>query len=239
MTAAWQTLTLYRSPPHACSYLQGRIATNAVVDPKARLSPLVYAHLLERGFRRSGALVYRPYCGHCQACVATRIPVESFHPNRTQQKIWKRNQDLKIHLAPARANEEYFDLYSRYINTRHAGGSMEDPTPESFEDFLLADWCDTQFVTFREQDRLLCVSAMDVVPAGLSAVYTWFDPEASRRSLGTFAILWQIKAAQSRHLPYVYLGYWIENCRKMQYKTRFQLIEGLINDDWQLLASNS
>ncbi len=236
MTAAWQSLTLYLSPPYGCSYLPEQVATNAVVDPAAELSPVLYSHLLGKGFRRSGNLVYRPHCERCQACIATRIPVEDFRPNRSQRRTWKRNQDLTVTTAPGRYTDEYFALYRRYLSTRHASGGMDNPTPESFEDFLLTDWGETVFFEFRLQDKLLGVAVADVVPDGFSAMYTFFDPDESRRSLGTYAILTLVEEAERKNKPWVYLGYWIENCRKMAYKTRFQLIEGFLGNEWQLLS---
>ncbi|HID81084.1 MAG TPA: arginyltransferase [Chromatiales bacterium] len=236
MTAAWQSLTLYLSPPYGCSYLPEQIATNAVIDPSAELSPALYNHLLNKGFRRSGNLVYRPHCKDCQACIATRIPVEDFQPSRNQRRTWKRNQDLTVTSTPARHTEEYFDLYKRYLGQRHPGGGMENPTPESFEDFLLTDWGETIFIEFRNKEKLLGVAVADVIPDGFSAMYTFFDPTASKRSLGTYAVLWLIETARRENKPWVYLGYWIESCQKMQYKTRFQLIEGFQGGEWQLLS---
>ena len=237
MTAAWQSLTLYLSPPYGCSYLPEKIATNAVIDPSAELSPTLYNHLLNKGFRRSGNLVYRPHCEDCRACIATRIPVEDFQPSRSQRRTWKRNQDLNVIFTPARQTEEFFDLYKRYLGERHPGGGMENPTPESFEDFLLTDWGETIFIEFRHKEALLGVAVADVVPDGFSAMYTFFDPAASQRSLGTYAVLWLIETAKKENKPWVYLGYWIESCKKMQYKTRFQLIEGFQGGEWQLLSN--
>jgi len=236
MTAAWQSLTLYLSPPYGCSYLPQQLATNAVVDPNAKLTPALYNHLLNRGFRRSGNIVYRPHCEQCQACVATRVPVEDFQPNRNQRRTWKRNQDLTTLSTPARYTEEYFQLYQQYLAHRHASGGMDNPTPQSFKDFLLTDWGETRFVEFRQQGKLLGIAVADAVPDGFSAMYTFFDPAASQRSLGTYAVLWLIEAAKMENKPWVYLGYWIESCQKMQYKTRFQLIEGFQGGEWQLLS---
>lgn len=237
MTAAWQSLTLYLSPPCGCSYLPEQIATNAVIDPSTKLSPALYNQLLNKGFRRSGNLVYRPHCEHCQACIATRIPVENFQPSRNQRRTWKRNQDITVTSTPAHHTEEFFDLYKRYLGQRHPDGGMENPTPESFEDFLLTDWGETIFIEFRHKEVLLGVAVADVIPDGFSAMYTFFDPTASQRSLGTYAILWLIEAAKKGSKPWVYLGYWIESCKKMQYKTRFQLIEGFQGGEWQLLSN--
>jgi len=237
MNTAWQSLTLYMSPPHDCSYLRDRIASNAVVDPSANLSPLLYGQLLAKGFRRSGNLVYRPYCSDCQACIATRIPVSDFTPSRSQRRIWKRNQDLHVSVVPAAPSDEYFRLYQDYLQDRHPNGGMDDPTEESFSDFLLTNWGDTRFIEFRHAGKLIGVAVVDFVVDGLSAMYTFYDPAESKRSLGTYAILWQVETAKAENLNWVYLGYWIESCRKMQYKTRFQLLEGYMSEVWQLIPN--
>ena len=235
MTAAWKSLTLYLSPPHNCSYLEGRVASNAVVDPSARLSASLYGHLLAKGFRRSGDLVYRPHCSECQACIATRIPVADFRPNRTQRKIRKMNQDLNIVPRPAKLTDEYFNLYQHYLSTRHAKGGMDNPTPESFSDFLQTSWGETRFIEFRENKKLIAVAVIDIVNDGYSAMYTFFDPAQHKRSPGTYAILWMVEAAARENLDWVYLGYWIDSCQKMHYKINFQLLEGYMGESWQLL----
>ena len=237
MTAAWQSLTLYLSPPHDCSYLENRIASNAVVDPAAKLSPALYGHLLGKGFRRSGDLVYRPHCGECQACVATRIPVADFKPNRSQRRIWRQNKDLDAKFTAPALSDEYFELYQRYLSTRHAHGGMDNPSPESFKDFLLSSWGETRFIEFRDEEKLVAVAVVDVVSDAYSAMYTFFDPALPKRSLGNYAILWMVESAARKKLDWVYLGYWIESCRKMQYKTQFQLLEGYMGESWQLLPN--
>lgn len=227
-------LLFFSTLPHDCNYLPEQLAISVVADPRAPMSSSMYGKLIDLGFRRSGAHVYAPQCPQCQACVPTRIPVQAFTPNRSQRRSLKRNADLEVFRMPARFTQEYFELYQRYLAMRHPGGGMDDPTPESFQHFLIADWCETLFIEFRKDGRLLGLATTDVLPQGLSATYTFFDPEAgSARGLGNFAICWQIEEARLRGLDYVYLGYWISQSDKMRYKTRFRPIEGYQEGRWR------
>lgn len=226
-------LRVFATHPHACSYLPGQRATTLFVDPAAPITGGLYSELSELGFRRSGPHVYRPHCSHCQACVPARIPVAAFRPNRSQRRIWQRNRDIEVSEAGDLQAPEYYRLYARYISQRHRDGDMYPPTEEQFESFLSAEWGLTHFYRFRAAERLLAVSVVDHMHSGLSAIYTFFDPDAAqRRSLGTFAILWQIELARRLGLPALYLGYWIDGCRKMNYKLRFQPAELLIDGRW-------
>jgi arginine-tRNA-protein transferase len=192
---------------------------------------------LNKGFRRSGSDVYRPCCYRCQACVSTRIPVESFKPSRSQKRTWNLNQDLSVRVNQDGYREEYTDLYLRYVRSRHAGGGMDDDTPSTFANFILTDWCQTVLIEFWKDERLMAVASTDWLKQGLSSVYTFFDPEeGSERGLGTFALLWQIHWAKELKLPYVYPGYWIKESPKMNYKVRFQPIEGFVNNQWVPIA---
>lgn len=231
-------LLFFSTLPHDCNYLSQQLAISVVADPRAPMSTAVYARLIDLGFRRSGAHVYAPNCPSCRACVPTRIPVADFAPNRSQRRCLKRNQDLDVFRMPAKLTDEYFELYRRYLSQRHVGGGMDDPTPESFEHFLIADWCDTLFVEFRKDGQLLALAATDILPQGLSATYTFFDPQISaQRTLGGFAIQWQINEARLRNIDYLYLGYWINNCDKMRYKTQYRPIEGYVEGQWRLLGN--
>jgi arginine-tRNA-protein transferase len=228
-------LLFYVTPPERCAYLHGREAVNVFADPRARMNSAVYGRLIDKGFRRSGSHLYRPQCPGCSECIPTRIPVADFRPNRSQRRNCTLNADLTVNIVPQGYKAEHFVLYRRYQRGRHAGGEMDNPTPQTYLDFLNCSWTDTLFVEFRARGRLMGVAVCDRVAEGLSAVYTFFDPEQQHRGLGTHAILWQIEEARRRGLPYVYLGYWIAGNRKMRYKTRFRPIEGLINGHWRLL----
>ena len=249
-----QPLKIFPTGMHPCSYLPGLIARNAVVDPGYKMTPEVYDYLIRNGFRRSGDQVYRPYCHTCEECITTRIPVNEFKRSRSQKRIWNRNQDLLVKINTAGFRDEYLSLYQRYLASRH-----DNHDYEGVENFLLADWCDIQFIEFysleHQADKdaenavegdagnvvetLIGVAVTDVIKSGFSAVYTFFDPaEGNRRSLGVFAVLWQIEYAKEQQRDYVYPGFWIKDCRKMNYKTRYQPIEGLQRGKWIRLEKN-
>ena len=216
---------------HACAYLPGKIARNAVIDPDFSMDMSVYDYLIKSGFRRSGSQVYRPYCQDCQSCITTRIEVSEFKPDRSQRRNQKLNSDLNIVLNKDGFKPEYTDLYADYLKSRH-----QDTDAEGVKDFLTAHWCDTLFVEFYELEELIGVAAIDCLASGLSAVYTFFDPErGGKRGLGVFALTWQIEYAKSLELAYVYPGYWIKDCAKMSYKTRYQPLEGLVDGAWKPL----
>jgi arginyl-tRNA--protein-N-Asp/Glu arginylyltransferase len=225
-------LSFFLSASHECSYLAGREAASLVADPTIRLETKNYSELIQLGFRRSGGMAYRPHCGTCQACIAIRIPVVSFHPSRGQRRIWKKNDDLELTSLPLEFHEEHYQLYQRYQSTRHTGGSMDIDDREKYMSFFAADGLDTRLIEFRSAGTLLCVAVIDWLPAGLSSMYTFFDPEYEKRGLGFYAILWQIMKAQEIGLPHVYLGYWIKDCNKMSYKTRYRPYELFLRQQW-------
>lgn len=224
-------LRMFLTTDYPCSYLPGRQARNLVADPTATDSRL-YARLAELGFRRSGDHVYRPHCRGCLSCRSLRIPVAQFQPNRSQRRIWNRNRDLRVRLVDAEFKEEHFALFARYLGDRHAGGGMDPASPENYWSFIASRWSLTGLGEFRRDQTLLAVAVMDRLDNGLSAVYTFFDPAERARGLGTFAILWQIAEARRLELPWVYLGYWVEQCAKMAYKARFKPHEIFIAERW-------
>lgn len=220
------------TPQHRCSYLPRQDAVTLFADPKINVNGALYGELSELGFRRSGNYLYRPHCRQCTACVPVRIPVERFSPSRRQKRILKRNQDLEIAHRPATYTDEDYDLYCRYIEQRHSDGDMYPPSHEQYNSFLLSEWSSTRFYEFRHQGTLLAVAVCDIMNNGLSAVYTFFDPDQAKRSLGVMGVLWQIEEAKRMELPDVYLGYWIKECEKMSYKTEYRPMEMFINQRW-------
>ena len=225
-------LSFFLSTTHECSYLVGHEAASLVADPTIRLETENYSDLIKLGFRRSGGMAYRPHCGACKACVAIRIPTSDFHFSRVQRRIWKKNDDLELSSLPLEFHEEHYQLYQRYQSSRHSGGSMDVDDREKYTSFFLADGLDTRLVEFRSAEKLLCVAVIDWLPVGLSSMYTFFDPEFKNRGLGVYAILWQIVKAQELGLPHVYLGYWIKDCDKMSYKTRYRPYELFVRQQW-------
>ena len=224
-------LRMFLTTDYACSYLPGRLARNLVADPAVTNNPL-YTQLAALGFRRSGEHVYRPHCRGCTACRSLRVPVARFQPNRAQRRAWMRNQDLQSAVLESEFHDEHFALFARYIQTRHAGGGMDPASPGNYWSFVASHWCPTWLCEFRADGRLLAVAVVDRLDDGLSAVYTFFDPQEEARGLGTFAILWQIAEARQLGLDWVYLGYWIESCAKMAYKARFNPHEIFVAERW-------
>jgi arginine-tRNA-protein transferase len=202
-------LGFYATPPHDCSYLSDRQAITLFADPCFPKSSRLYSALLDNGFRRSGEHLYQPYCTDCSACIPIRIPVSQFRPTRNQVRTWKRNQDLIIRPLAAEFDQQHFELYQRYLASRHAGGGMDNPTSENYMDFLTASWTDTVFYEMKLGNQLLAVAVADHIDNALSAVYTFFDPDYSNRSLGKYAILFTIDEANKASLSWLYLGYWI------------------------------
>jgi len=229
-------LPLYLSAGSACGYLEDRQSRNLFVDPDAAINSVLYGQLLRRGFRRSGRLVYRPHCDHCRQCLSVRVPVQGFEKNRRFRRVIEANRDLSVTPRPANFMGEHYDLYRRYTAARHAEGSMQNSSPAEYADFLMADWCDTHFLEIRRADQLLAVAVTDELEDGLSAVYTFFAPEETPRSLGTLAILTQIQLGQQWDLPYLYLGYWVQGCRKMSYKSDFRPLQIFSEGEWREFA---
>lgn len=237
MSVTEQTPSLYLSLPYACSYLPAQRATTLFVDPHHPISRDLFDDYTRRGFRRSGNLIYRPQCQRCQACVSVRVDARRFRPDRSQRRVWRRNRDIVAVQREAGFRREHFDLYLHYQATRHPDSSMNNPSPGLYADFLLSDFADTRFVEFRAGERLLGVAVVDYLSDGLSAVYTFYDTRERRRGLGTYAILWEIEAARRAGLPWVYLGYWIAGCDKMDYKIRFRPLEAYRQGRWQSIEA--
>lgn len=228
-----ESLAFYLTPEHDCSYLPGQQAITLFADPSVTIKTPLYSQLIQYGFRRSGTHVYRPRCPTCNACIPIRIPVDNFKPSRSQRRVWKRNQDLLIRTVAAEYNHEHFLLYRRYMQARHEGGGMDNPDPDKYSEFLLNPYIDACLVEFRLQDKLLAVTSVDKLTNALSAVYTFFDPAETARSLGVMAILWQIHHARQKNLRHVYLGYWIKSCQKMVYKSTYRPFEVHRDGCWQ------
>jgi arginine-tRNA-protein transferase len=216
---------LFQTLPHTCGYFAERTAQNLVVDPGAPHLDRLYGPALAKGFRRAGGHLYLPQCNACQACVPCRIDVAAFSPDRGQRRCLKRNADIVVSEEAPGFTRERHALYQRYLHARHSGGGMDAADAEDFQRFLTAPWSPTLFLEFRAGSCLLGVAVTDVALTGLSAVYTFFDPDEGARGLGTFGILQQVELARRRGIPYVYLGFWIAGHPKMDYKRRFKPLE--------------
>ena len=220
------------TPKHPCSYLPRREAQTLFFDPRETITSRTYQKLTENGFRRSGSHMYRPHCQACNACVPSRVPVADFQPRRQQRRVARRNHDVRIEIEDAAFRQNYYDLYARYIVGRHLDGDMFPPSTDQFRSFLLSQWANTLFLNAYLDDVLVAVAVTDYHPGGLSAIYTFFDPDMPQRSLGVLSILQQIEFCRELDLPYLYLGYWIRDCDKMRYKTDYRPVELLVNNRW-------
>lgn len=218
---------------HACSYLPDHSASSLVVMPPQNISIPVYNHLIRAGFRRSGLFIYRPDCPNCRACQPVRLPVLKLTTDRSQRRALRQHGHMETREVPLAFYEEHYSLYQRYQHARHAGGGMDEDDKTQYARSMLESRVDTRLVEFREEGKLRMVSLIDVLSDGLSSVYCFFDPKPQGASFGTYNILWQTGYCLRLGLPYLYLGYWIMECRKMAYKTRFRPIEQLDNGCWQ------
>ena len=237
-------LQFYATAPYECSYLPNKTARSQVATPSHLIHADVYNDLLNAGFRRSGLYTYRPYCDECKACVATRILINQFTPSRSQRRAQKRHAGLETSVLNLGYQEEHYQLYQRYQTERHAGGDMDSDDQDQYMQFLLQSRVNSRIVEFRDgphdphPGRLRIVSMIDILEQGISSVYTFYDTSNSHASYGSYSILWQIEQARILGLPYLYLGYYIQESDKMSYKIKYQPMEGLVDDHWQPLSES-
>lgn len=229
----------FRSGPMPCPYLPGRVERKLFTRLIGPYAAEVNSTLSRAGFRRSHDIVYRPVCPNCHACVPVRVPVAEFEPSRSQKRVLKLNQDVRLTERPAYATAEQYRLFAGYQASRHGDSDMARMAMGDFAAMVDEGRADTGLLEARDATgRLIGCMLIDRLSDGYSAVYSFYDARQERRSLGTFMILGLIDRARAEGLPHVYLGYWIEQSRKMAYKVRFQPLEALGRDGWYRMKAD-
>ncbi len=233
--------------PAPCPYLAGKVERKVFTHLISQDAIALHNTLSQSGFRRSQNIAYRPACDGCKACMSVRVPVKSFNWTRSFRRIVARNRDLKAQMLPAKATREHFSLFRDYIAERHEQGGMAEMTALDFAAMVDESFVDTRLIEYRlppevslagadyRRGPLAAAALSDVLEDGLSMIYSFYDPSAAARSLGTYMILEHLLRAEDLGLPYVYLGYWVHGSRKMDYKARFLPQERLTANGWKLV----
>lgn len=227
----------YVTGPGPCPYLEGRTERKIFALLGGGHAPRLHDTLSRQGFRRSQRVVYRPSCPGCAACVSARIHVARFRPSRSQRRILRVNRDVARSIDPALATPELFDLFRRYVESRHAGGEMSRMEFGDFAEMVEDSSVRSRIVAYRDGGgHLVAACISDVLDDGLSLVYSFFDPELPKRSLGRHIVLDHVAEAVRARLPKVYLGYWVPGSPKMAYKSGFSGLEVRIGGRWAALS---
>ncbi|MDN3698085.1 MULTISPECIES: arginyltransferase [Vibrio] len=231
MSSDLQQIKIGLTDNHPCSYLADRQERVAVALDNEMQTAASYEILLANGFRRSGDTIYRPHCDKCQACTALRVDIPNFKPSKSQKRVLNKANHLRWELKSS-MDEQWFELYSRYINARHKHGTMYPPKQKEFFQFSQAKWLNCRFLHIYDQETLVAIAVTDDLNNCASAFYTFFDPDVDL-SIGTLAVLYQIQYCQKLNKQWLYLGYQIDDCSAMNYKVRFQPHQRLVNQRWQ------
>lgn len=229
-------ISLFVTEKQPCNYLDDKESQSAFVHPSLKLTTKMYSELITKGFRRSGDEVYAPHCSLCSECIPARLDAGQFKASKNQKRCIKKNVNTRIIIKPAQFEQAHYDIYMRYQNHKHSGSLMANSSEEDYINFLASSWCETVFVEFLIDNKLAAVAIVDLLNNGLSAVYTFFDPKFSRYSLGTYAILWQLNYAKKKNVDFIYLGFWVKDCRKMAYKSQYKPMQGYINKEWHSIS---
>lgn len=245
-----QKLQFYVTTGYSCGYLPNKLAQSLIASPQHLIDANIYSGLIQQGFRRSGKFAYRPHCENCRECVPVRIILQEFIASRSQKRAYKQHQNLFSRILPIAFHAEHYALYAAYQKARHADtlenkkvasdnksqpkkiDKTEQDEIEQYNNFLCQTNVESVMVEFRENGQLKMVSVIDLVRDGISAVYTFYETNDVRASFGTYNVMWQIDWAKSLNFPYLYLGYWIKDSRKMAYKQNFKPLEKLIDGEW-------
>ncbi|WP_061932818.1 arginyltransferase [Aureimonas sp. AU22] len=248
MTAHPQSPQFFLTAPSPCPYLDGQFERKVFTHLVGARASALLDLLTQGGFRRSQNIAYRPACERCRACVSVRILVDEFEPTRSMRRVMQANADLFGHMETAEPSSEQFALFRRYLEARHANGGMAEMSAGDYAMMVEDSQVDTRLIQYRRKgpdyritgrsdEPLMAVALSDVMADGMSMVYSYYRPDEVDRSLGTYMILDHIRRTRELGLPYLYLGYWVEGSRKMQYKIRFQPQEHLMAKGWERYAA--
>lgn len=217
-----------------CNYLPEQQEKLLIVIDDLTKQDSGYEFLMHQGFRRSGEQVYRPHCEACKACQSVKVMAQHFTPSKSQKRLLKKNKDFRTEISNE-AKAEYYPLFERYINTLHSDGAMYPASKEQFDNFIFTHICNQQFIEIYDKDKLISVAATDELPSAFSAVYTFYDPDYRKHALGIYSILVQLDMAKKLGKTFLYLGYQIDDCQKMNYKTKFFPYQRLTGNQWQII----
>lgn len=231
------SIPLYLTDKHPCSYLEDEFAQPAFVHPAFEMTTAIYSELIKQGYRRSGDEVYSPHCPNCSACIPARLRISGFLPSRSQKRCQNKNKQTRVEIKQAKFEKAHYEMFQRYQLKRHAGGSMVRSSAAEYLYFLKSSWSETVFAEFLIKDELAAIAVVDILDNALSAVYTFFEPKFSGYGLGVYAVLWQIEWAKQLQKEFLYLGFWIKQCKKMSYKSNYQPLEILRDKQWIPLPS--
>lgn len=239
MTAPFRFPRFFVTNPSPCPYLPGRSERKVFTELSGENASELNDALGRIGFRRSQNVAYRPSCAGCTACVSVRVVTQEFEPNATQRKLLRRNEDLVVTACKPWSTDEQFELLRRYLKARHPGGGMTEMDEMDFADMVEQTPVESYVIEYREPSetgtpgRLVGACLTDRQSDGLSMIYSFFDPHhPTRPGLGNFIIMDHILRARRTGLPYVYLGYWVEGSKRMQYKIRYRPLERLGKNGW-------
>lgn len=227
----------YTTAPNGCPYLPGRLERKIVTELTGPRAEDFHEILSAGGFRRSHSIAYAPACPGCNACIPVRVVASEFVHGRTFRRIMKANAEIRTRIVPPLVTDEQYQLFQAYQKSRHATSDMALMGYFDYRSMVEDSPIETMVVEFRDTgDRLIACSLVDMLQDGISAVYSFFDTDEPKRSLGTYSVLWLIDYAREVGLPYVYLGYWIAESPKMSYKTRFKPLEAFGPGGWERLS---
>jgi leucyl-tRNA---protein transferase len=233
-------LRFFLTAPAPCPYLPGKMERKLFTHLHALDGPELNDSLTHAGFRRSQNIVYRPACEHCNACHSVRVRATGFTPTRTQKRIYKKNAGLRRSIEAALASDEHYALLLRYVRARHPEGGMDEMSYADYLSMMEDTSARSQVCEYRDENgKLVAAVLVDVLSDGPSLVYSFFEPEERVRSLGTYIILDHVEQAVQNGQSFVYLGFWIRDSNKMNYKSQFRPLEVLTSEGWELMKENT